>query len=100
MAGIDVDADDLDPGGQQVAHGDRMQRRGDQQAKPTSRIACRIRSCASSVSVITSGSGPSSRMLPASRKSTFVLDAFVHDAEVKHARLDGSGDAARPADAC
>ena len=42
-------------------------------AKPTPWIAWRIRSWATSVSVITSGSGPSSRIEPASTTSTPAL---------------------------
>ena len=78
--GIDVHAHDVNPGRQQIADGDRMQRRGDHQAKGNVVDFSRISCCATSTSVTTSGSGPSSRMLPASRKVDAVANALVHDA--------------------
>ena len=69
-------------------------------AKPTPWIASRIRSWASSVSVITSGSGPSSRIEPARTRSTPVLDALVHDPRGQHARLDGLRDPAQRGGSC
>ena len=43
-------------------------------------VCARIASCAASASVITSGSGPSSRIEPVSTNGTFVRHARVHDA--------------------
>ena len=43
-------------------------------------VCARIASCAASASVITSGSGPSSRIEPVSTNGTFVRHAGVHDA--------------------
>ena len=67
-------------------------------AKPTPWIASRIRSWATSESVITSGSGPSSRIEPASTTSTPALTHSYMIPEVSDTALDRPGDPARSPD--
>ena len=92
---VDVDAEGLDTGGQDVARGDGVQRRGQHQRDADARHEVahgvgRLDDVGSS----TSGSGPSSRSEPASTNGTSWRDALVHHAAVDVAGLDRGGDRA------
>ena len=99
--GVDVHAHGAHRGGQHVAHGDAVQHGAEHEAGAgLLRVAAHLALRLLWTSRMTSGIGPSSRMLPASTNGVPVLTQRVHEAAAEHALLDGGGDAAAAPDRC